>query len=240
MGLTWGHYTFADRTYFNLRPVPIAMRVHMDEVVADAYPGLELVPVVVEGLDVVREREDLEAHKRRLEEEVRASGTADAIKDEPLVRAYRDFFWSLGIDPTKTRPAAEALVRRIARGRPLPTINTAVDAYNLASVESRVAFAAFDTAALHGDLVMRYAREGEAFMGIGMDRPRVLAGRELVIDDGEELVAIYPYRDADASKLTLETTATLCLGCGVPGMDGDVLRGATDLAVGYLRRYCIE
>ena len=236
--MTSGHYTFADRMYFNPGADSIAMRIDIDEVVAEAYTGLELVPVVVEGLSVVREREDLEAHKRRLEEEVRASGTADVIKDEPLARAYRDFFWSLGIDPTKTRPAAEALVRRIARGRPLPTINTAVDAYNLASVESRVAFAAFDVAALHGDLVMRYAREGEAFRGIGMDKPKVLDGRELVIDDGTELVAIYPYRDADASKLTLATEATLCLGCGVPGLDGDELGKATDLAVGYLRRYC--
>jgi DNA/RNA-binding domain of Phe-tRNA-synthetase-like protein len=216
------------------------MRVRIDEAVARAYPGLELVPETVEDLRVARQRDDLEAHKRRLEEEVRAAGTADTIKDEPLVRSYRDFFWSLGIDPTKTRPAAEALVRRIARGRPMPTINTAVDAYNLASVETRVAFAAFDMAALHGDLTMRYAREGEAFLGIGMDRPKVLDGRELVIDDGAELVAIYPYRDADASKLTLDTTATLCLGCGVPGLGGAALREATDLAVGYLRRYCGE
>ncbi len=214
------------------------MRVQIDDRVAEAYPDLELVPVVVEGLQVLRERDDLEAHKRRLEEEVRAGGTAATIKDEPRVRAYRDFFWSLGIDPTKTRPAAEALVRRIARGRPLPTINTAVDAYNIASVESRVVFAAFDLGVLHGDLAMRYAQEGEAFLGIGMDRPKVLSGRELVIDDGVELVAIYPYRDADTSKLTLETRATLCLGCGVPGLDGAVLREATDLAVGYLRRYC--
>ncbi len=214
------------------------MRVQIDDRVAGAYPELELVPEVIEGLEVRREREDLEAHKRRLEEEVRASGTAGTIKDEPLVRAYRAFFWSLGIDPTKTRPAAEALVRRIARDRPLPTINTAVDAYNIASVESRVAFAAFDLEALHGDLTMRYAKEGEAFRGIGMDRPKVLSGKELVIDDGLELVAIYPYRDADASKLTLETRSTLCLGCGVPGLDGDALREATDLAVGYLRRYC--
>ena len=102
------------------------MRVNIDDVVAEAYPELELVPAVVEGLEIRREREDLEAHKRRLEEEVRAGGTAATIKDEPMARAYRDFFWSLGIDPTKIRPAAEALVRRIAHDRPLPTINTAV------------------------------------------------------------------------------------------------------------------
>jgi len=218
----------------------ILMRIDIDGAVGAAYPDLELVVRVVEGLRVARETEDLERHKRNLEEAVRAEGTADTIKDEPRVAAYRTFFWSLGIDPTKTRPAAEALVRRIARGNPLPTINTAVDSYNVASVETRVAFAAFDVARLHGDaLTMRYAREGEDFLGIGMDRPRALTGRELVFDDGEQLVAIYPYRDADASKLTLETEASVVVGCGVPGLWGAELMEATERAVELLERYCV-
>ena len=214
------------------------MRIDIDEGVARDYPDLELVLRVVEGLNVRKRTDELEHHKRRLEEAIRTEGTADDIKDEPRVAAYRTFFWSLGIDPTKIRPAAEALVRRIARGNPLPTINTAVDAYNVASVETRVAFAAFDVAKLHGDLHMRYAREGESFMGIGMDRPKVLAGNELVIDDGEELVAIYPYRDADASKLTMDTEASIVLGCGVPGLRGRELLEATERASELLGRYC--
>jgi DNA/RNA-binding domain of Phe-tRNA-synthetase-like protein len=214
------------------------MRIDIDEVVSRDYTDLELVLRVVEDLHVSRDNADLEHHKRKLEETIRAEATADDIKDEPRVAAYRTFFWSLGIDPTKIRPAAEALVRRIARGNPLPTINTAVDAYNVASVETRVAFAAFDVAKLHGDLFMRYAREGEPFSGIGMDKPKVMEGKELVIDDGEELVAIYPYRDADGSKLTLDTQASIVLGCGVPGLWGRELLEATERACQLLRRYC--
>ncbi len=214
------------------------MRIDIGEGVARDYPDLELVSRVVEDLTVTRRSEELETHKRKLEEAVRAEGTAETIKDEPRVAAYRKFFWSLGIDPTKTRPAAEALVRRIARGNPLPTINTAVDAYNVASVETRVAFAAFDLHQLHGDMLMRYAREGEPFVGIGMDKPKVLAGNELVIDDGEALVAIYPYRDADASKLTEGTRSSVVLGCGVPGLWGRELMEATERAVELLERYC--
>lgn len=219
------------------------MRVDIEERVREAYPDLELVTRVVEGLSVRERRDDLEDHKRGLEARLREHGVAGLggpggdVKDDPRVRCYRDFYWSLGIDPTKTRPAAEALIRRVMNGRPLPTINTAVDAYNVASVETRVAFAAFDVAALHGELTMRYARPGEAFAGIGMDRPKVLEGRELVIDDGVDLVAIYPYRDADASKLTMSTEATLCLGCGVPGLGGKELEEATEVTVAYLNRY---
>ena len=218
-------------------PMAHAMRVTLDARVRRDHPDLRLADEPIEDLEVLLERPELEAHKRELEARVRRDGTAEALKDEPRVRAYRDFFWGLGIDPTKTRPAAEALVRRIVRDRPLPRVNTAVDALNVASVETYVAFAAFDVSRLAGDLTLRYARPGEAFLGIGMDRPMSMGGRELVIEDGDKLVAVYPYRDADASKLTLETESLLLLGCGVPGLGGPDLVAATGVAAGHIRRY---
>ena len=204
------------------------MRLTTAPRVLDDFPELQVIPVPLEGMTVLERRPDLDALKAELEARLRAQHAADALKDEPRVRAYRDFFWRLGIDPTKVRPASEALVRKVVRGRPLPTINTAVDALNVASIETNVAFAAFDTALLRGDLTLRYASPGERFLGIGMEAPIVLEGKELVIDDTSELVAVYPYRDADATKLTTRTTGCMLLGCGVPGVGGWDLRRATD------------
>ncbi|MEM1944718.1 MAG: phenylalanine--tRNA ligase beta subunit-related protein [Nitrososphaerota archaeon] len=84
-----------------------------------------------------------------------------------LVRAYRDFFWRMAIDPTKTRPSAEALLRRVLQGREFPRVNTLVDVYNVVSMKNIVPIAAFDADRLVGDLVMRFARKGEKFSGIG-------------------------------------------------------------------------
>jgi len=98
----------------------------------------------------------------------------------PIFRTYRDFFWEIDIDPTKTRPASEALVRRVLQGKTLPTINTLVDAYNLASLTSGIPLAAFDYQSLEGELEMRFARKGEEFLGIGMDGPKSLDGGEIV------------------------------------------------------------
>lgn len=45
--------------------------------------------------------------------EVRSKYSLDSLKDDPIIRRYRDFYWhELGIDPTKQRPAQEALLRR--------------------------------------------------------------------------------------------------------------------------------
>jgi len=213
------------------------MRITTAARVVDDFPELQVVPVPIEGMTVQERRADLDALKSGLEARLRERHAADALKDEPRVRAYRDFFWRLGIDPTKVRPASEALVRKVVRGRPLPAINTAVDALNVASIETNVAFAAFDMGLLRGDLTLRYAARGERFLGIGMGAPITLEGRELVIDDTSALVAVYPYRDADATKLTTRTTACMLLGCGVPGLGGRDLRDATDRCAGLMLEY---
>src|SRR2546425_4729830 len=162
----------------------------------------------------------------------------ETLKDEPRLRAYRDFFWRVGVDPTKVRPAAEALLRRVIQGKPFPRINALVDAYNLASVETRIALAAFDKAKLRGDLRMRRSRLGEEFLGIGMQAPLALTGVEVVCEDADRLVAIYPYRDADASRATSETHDVRLLVCGVPGISNEALQGAGAVATSLVTRFC--
>ncbi len=59
----------------------------------------------------------------------------------PLVRAmYRQF----GMDPTKTRPSSEALLRRVRRRRLWPQINTLVDLCNRCSLETQLPYGLYD------------------------------------------------------------------------------------------------
>jgi len=166
----------------------------------------------------------------------------DAVKDLPTIRAYRDFYWKVGIDPTKTRPAGEALLRRILAGRDLPNINTLVDSYNTSSAETTVSIAAFDARKINrDDLVMRRAVRGESFTGIGMLHPISLEGIEVVIEDTleQKLVAVYPYRDADESKVSMDTTQVLFMMCGVPGISQKDLEVAKELTKDYVSRFCL-
>src|SRR5438094_4808653 len=205
---------------------------------ATEFPGLEALLFGVTGLHIGPTDE---AEAGFIEE--RATGyrrayALETLKDEPRLRAYRDFFWRVGVDPTKVRPAAEALLRRVIQGKPFPRINAPVDAYNLASAETRIALAAFDIANLGGDLRMRRSRPGEIFLGIGMEAPVTLTGVEVVCEDADRLVAIYPYRDADASKVTSDTRDVRFLVCGVPGISHEALREAAAVAANTVMRFC--
>jgi DNA/RNA-binding domain of Phe-tRNA-synthetase-like protein len=214
------------------------MRIEIDPSLKRDYEGLMVHEITIEGLKVRRETPELDGFKKEVASKVRETYDVESLKDVETIRKYRDFFWRLGIDPTKIRPASEALIRRILQGKDLPKINTAVDAYNLVSIDTHVAIGAFDDGLLKGQLIMRYANEGEEFMGIGMKEPKILGGQEIVISDEEHLAAIYPYRDADLTKITDKTETIYILSCGVPGIEMETLREASLMTKEYFERFC--
>ena len=137
------------------------MSLKIDSELKTRFPDLTVLTLRIKGVQIQKRGAELEKFKVEVMRQVRNDYNLDSVKDHPTFRAYRDFFWSIKIDPTKIRPAAEALIRRILAGKPLPSINTLVDAYNLASIKSRIALATFDADKLEGDLLMRFAEEGE-------------------------------------------------------------------------------
>ncbi len=214
------------------------MSLKIDSKLKTRFPDLNVLTHHIKGVHVQKRDNELENFKVEVMRQVRDDYNLDSVKDHPTFRAYRDFFWSIKIDPTKIRPAAEALIRRIIAGKTLPRINTLVDAYNLASIKSRIALATFDADKLEGDLLMRFAEEGERFYGIGMEKPLILKGGEIVVSDEEKLVAIYPYRDADNTKVTEKTENVTIVVCGVPGIPKRDLENASQVAVEYINRFC--
>jgi len=212
-----------------------AMEMHKE--ILAAFPGLSVAEGDVGPLSIQEKSPRLEALKDEIARSVRERYTLEQVKDEPLFRAYRDFFWRVGVDPTKTRPASEALVRRILARKTLPTISTAVDAYNLASIRTGIPIAAFDADTLGGDLAMRFAKEGEEFLGIGMAAPVMLHKNQVILADEDAIVAVYPYRDSDATKITLATKMVHIVACGVPKVEREKVYPAYELAVAYLQEY---
>ena len=206
--------------------------------VTQKFPSLTVLTRKIENISVSTTDPILENLKTRVSDELRNSFKLESLKDEPVFRAYRNFFWQIGIDPTKIRPAAEALIRRVLNGKPLPRINTAVDAYNLASMVTRIALAAFDLEKIEGGITMRFSRAGESFLGIGMDKPLILTGAEIVMADASRLIAIYPHRDADYSRTTLQTKNVMLISCGVPGISPDQLKEAAEKASEFVVKFC--
>jgi len=190
-------------------------RIEVDGEVRRRF-DVPLRSVKLKGLDVAAVRTD-ERFREEVYAVLRRRYTLDSVKDDPTFRAYRDFYWRIGIDPTKVRPSSEALVRRILQGKELPSINPLVDTFNLVSALTGITFSAFDLDKISGAVRMSWSRAGERFVGIGTGEIE-LTGRELVLRDDSGPISIYPYRDSERTKTSLQTRNVLLVLCGVPGL----------------------
>ena len=73
-----------------------------------------------------------------------------------------------------------------------------------------------------------------------MEREIELSGVEIVIEDkvANDLIAVYPYRDSDASKVTGDSEDVLLMMCGVPGITEEELEKTRVLSSSYVESFC--
>ena len=210
--------------------------VQISDEVRARFEGLSLGIAIVEDVNVKSKCEELSAEIERCEMEIRRSIKIEDLKDLPIIRAYRDFYWRIKIDPTKQRPSAEALIRRILRGKSIPRINCAVDAYNLASILTQISIGAYDLDKIVEPIVLRWSREGEKFKGIGEDEKAI--ERQLVIADSEKIINLYPHRDSDLTKITKDTKRILIIACGAPGIPSSTVLKAAEKSAQNIVKFC--
>jgi DNA/RNA-binding domain of Phe-tRNA-synthetase-like protein len=151
------------------------------------------------GARVVEHDPRLEPQLARVEEQVRASPPAETA-------AVRAMYRRVGLDPTKTRPSNEALLRRVRKGQPLPRVNALVDVINWCSVEFQLPYGLYDLARVAGPVTLRLGRHGEEYAGIRKDIVHV-AGRLALADDRGPFGN--PTSDSARTMVTAATTDAL-------------------------------
>jgi DNA/RNA-binding domain of Phe-tRNA-synthetase-like protein len=116
----------------------------------------------LDGATVVERDARMDAPLAAAEAAVRANPPAE-------VTAVRTMYRRVGLDPTKTRPSSEALLRRVRKGESLPRINSMVDVCNWCSLEFQLPYGLYDAAHIDGDVELRIGRAGESYPGIRKD-----------------------------------------------------------------------
>lgn len=203
--------------------------------VSKKLPELAICIGTINNVHVEKENQQIQRLKKSVYAEVREKYNIETLKDDPTVRAYRDFYWKLGIDPTKTRPSGEALLRRVLHRDELPQISTVVDAYNLVSTKTIIPISGFDKDCLNQPFCVRFAENNEAFTGIGMSKPMSLTDKMLVLADQKRILCIYPYRDFDHTKITENTRNVLITGYGAVGIGEQQLTEAVKTTLEYIK-----
>ncbi len=169
-----------------------------------------------------------------LGERYRAELTTETLKQISGIEATRRVYRACGKDPSRYRPAAEALIRRMLQGKPLYQIDTLVDLVNLASIAYGYSIGGFDADRFAGDtLTLGVGREGEPYEGIGRGQINI-AGLPVYRDAVGGVGT--PTSDHERTKMTAGTTHVLILINGYDGDEARVTENAEYLRA-LLRRY---
>jgi DNA/RNA-binding domain of Phe-tRNA-synthetase-like protein len=99
----------------------------------------------------------------------------------PGIQPARDLYRAFGIDPTKTRPSSESLLRRVIRKKPFPRIFNAVDLCNYFALRFLLSLGLYDADKIRGKVVFRPGKPGESFAGIRKNEVHV-GGRPVLVD----------------------------------------------------------
>ena len=90
----------------------------------------------------------------------------DEITKIPKLKITRDGYKKMGKDPSHTRPACEALLRRIVKGNNLYRLGDVIDVGNILSVETLRSVCVVDSDKLVGDVVIRLGKTEDIYEGI--------------------------------------------------------------------------
>lgn len=161
--------------------------------------------------------------------------TTESLKQLSGISATRRVYRACGKDPSRYRPASEALIRRQLTNKSLYQIDTLVDLTNLASIAYGYSIGGFDADKFHGDtLTLGIGRAGEPYEGIS--RGMINIEGLPVYRDATGGVGT-PTSDNERTKITLETTHLVVLINGYDGNEANVKANAEYIQE-LLRKYC--
>ena len=138
------------------------------------------------------------------------------IGDTPLselntLAAWRSAFRDFGVNPTRYRSAAEALLRRLLKKGDIPNINAIVDICNMVSIRYALPVAAFDRRELTGPITVSFADGSEKFTPLFQNEAEHPEPGEVIFADDAKLVVArrWCWRQSAESATQINTTSAV-------------------------------
>jgi DNA/RNA-binding domain of Phe-tRNA-synthetase-like protein len=141
------------------------MKMKISENIKSKCPNLRL-GVITCSVQISDNRADLwsEIDAKILELE---NMETTEISKLPTIAATRKAYKALGKDPARYRPSAEALLRRVVKGKGLYKINNVVDLLNLVSIATGFSIGGYDADKIEGEVTLGIGEAEEPYEGIG-------------------------------------------------------------------------
>lgn len=174
--------------------------------VFEKLPNVCFAVVAAYGIDNRGEHKRIQELLMHSIEKVREEIGGTDIKKNRDIIPYRQAFLELGFNPNKYLSSIEAMVKRVAKGGDLPSINPVVDLVNAVSLQYMLPMGAHDMDALEGEIAVRFAVPGDTFVPLGETGEEAVEPGELVYADAKRIrTRRWIWRQSDRGKITAES-----------------------------------
>lgn len=155
------------------------------------------------------------------------------VKENDEIIPYREAFRKIGINPNRYPCSAEALFKRLSKGKDLPHINPLVDLNNAISLKYTVPMGTHSLDGIEDNIMMRLAQPGDNFIPLGTDKIEEPDEGEVVYAVGKDVrTHRWTWRQSEHGKITDQTRDVFFPIDGFTDVNKDTVNKArTDLAM---------
>ncbi len=201
--------TKAQKTQFMYPELTNNSLISIDPTIIDTYPGFMIGIAIIEGVTVTPTSSQLQQEIDQEFAKYRGLSNQEIISHKKIA-SYRRAIKESGIDVGVRRPTMEALLRRLAKGKSIPSINTIADIGNLLAVKHHMSQGLFDMDKIDLPIVFKEAKGGEQVLTYGDTEPITLQAEEICYFDQQGPFAIdLCWRDAVRTSINQNTNRIL-------------------------------
>ena len=212
--------------------------ITIDSDLKKRIPSISVGIALIRGANIAKTNPGLEKEKQEFLSTL-AGLTTEKLGTYPELLSYRKLYKEMGIDWHSRRPSPEALLRRIAVGKELYSVNTCVDAYNLVVMKRRISVGAFDADNVSFPTVLRFAGEGDEILLLGDTTPTKYTAKEIAYYDQNGGYNIdFNFRDAKRTMVTEQTKNIWINVDGVYDITPAAVEQSLRESVEVIMKYC--
>ena len=175
-------------------PVPEHREIKFEIDSKIARLGVDVKLAVIEGVDIKKSSSELDKLKKEAAEEIKDID----LNDNPIVKAYDEIYKKFKVD---VENSAVHLVKLVKEKGNLPTINTAVDSYNLVSAKKLISAGLHDLDNVKGDVKLAVTRGNELYIPLGETEPEKLQPGKFAMVDEEKVLCWLDVKQGQHTKI---------------------------------------
>ncbi len=202
--------------------------------------GLKAFYSVCSNVRVEFSRVDIRVYSERIVKHS-VAGDPSKLLNHPIVNAYKEFLWKLGINASRYKVLSEYLLRKLMRKgyRYLSSYNNLTELLHAVVAETLIPLTLLDITHARKPLIIRYSKPGE-IVELG-NRVIELSGREVVISDAlGKIMYLLPTKYVPKYRVSEDTKSVIIIGYSVPKVPNTLVTNAITKYVNYLSMFYHE